>query len=106
MSTFRRGTAAEPARNRPAARRIQDQKPHAQRIPGGIAQAEAHESEARFSAVFRTSPVERKTWMRPGSQAVRAMAGQDSLESFEWRQENGSRPQFSYAPGSEGIPGR
>jgi hypothetical protein len=30
----------------------------------------------------------------------------DSPKSFEWRRENGSRPQFSNAPGSAGIPER
>ena len=42
----------------------------------------------------------------PGRSAESATEDRDSPKSFEWLWENGSLPQFSYAPGSVGIPER
>ena len=47
-----------------------------------IGQIEAHQCVVGFSALFRTSPVERSAWRRPEPQAVRARVVRTLRGSF------------------------
>ena len=89
---------AERRRNGPPHRgfRIKSHTPSGFHV--GIANAEAHEAGAGFSAVFRTIPVGWDICRRPGPPAAPARVARDTPEFSEWRLEDESQPRFACAP--------